>query len=115
LTLTSVGIYGVVQYSVERRVQEIGVRMALGARSREVVTLIVAQGMRPVIVGLVAGLGVSLALSSVLRQMLYGVSPRDPRTLIAVSAVLAVVALVASYLPARRATRIDPLAALRSD
>ncbi|MEP6495422.1 MAG: ABC transporter permease [bacterium] len=115
LGLTSVGIYGVVRYSVERRVHEIGVRMALGARPGTVVRLMVGQGIRPVMIGLLVGLGAFLALSRVLGQMLFRVSPHDPLTLVAVSAVLAGVATLASYLPARRATRIDPLAALRSD
>jgi len=115
LGLTSVGIYGVVAYSVARRVHEIGVRMALGARPGNVIRLVVLQGMRPVVVGLVVGLAGSLALSRALAKMLFGVSPHDPRTLLAVAAVLTASALLASYLPARRATRGDPLAAPRAE
>jgi putative ABC transport system permease protein len=115
LGLTSVGIYGVVAYSVARRVHEIGVRMALGARPATVVGLVVRQGMRPVVLGLAIGIVAALALSRTLTKMLFGVSPHDPRTLVAVVVVLMGVALLASYLPARRATRVDPLASLRSE
>jgi putative ABC transport system permease protein len=115
LGLTSVGIYGVVAYSAARRVHEIGVRMALGARPANVVVLVVGQGMRPVILGLAGGLLAALALSRLLTKMLFGVSPHDPRTLAVVALVLTAVALLASYLPARRATRVDPLTALRSE
>jgi ABC-type antimicrobial peptide transport system permease subunit len=115
LGLTSVGIYGVVAYSVARRVHEIGVRMALGARPASVVGLVVRQGMRPVVLGLVIGIVAALALSRSLTTMLFGVSPHDPRTLVVVAVVLVGVALVASYLPARHATRVDPLAALRAE
>ena len=115
LTLTCVGIYGVVAYSVAQRVHEIGVRMALGARPGSVVALVVAQGVRPAVVGLVVGLGGALALSSVLKSMLYGVGPRDPVSLGVVAFVLALVAVLASYIPARRASRVDPLTALRAD
>ena len=115
LTLTCVGIYGVVAYSVAQRVHEIGVRMALGARPGSVVALVVAQGMRPAVVGLLVGLGGALVLSRLLAKMLYGVGPRDPLSLGIVALVLATVAVVASYLPARRASLVDPLTALRSD
>jgi putative ABC transport system permease protein len=115
LGLTSVGIYGVVAYSAARRVHEIGVRMALGARPANVVVLVVGQGMRPVILGLACGLLAALALSRLLTKILFGVSPHDPRTLAVVALVLTAVALLASYLPARRATRVDPLTALRSE
>jgi putative ABC transport system permease protein len=115
LGLTSVGIYGVVSYSVARRVHEIGVRMALGARPSTVVGLVVRRGMGPVVLGLAVGIAAALALSKVLTKMLFGVSPHDPRTLIVVAVVLMAVALIASYLPARRATRVDPLTALRAE
>jgi predicted permease len=115
LTLTCVGIYGVVAYSVAQRVHEIGVRMALGARPGSVVALVVAQGVRPAVVGLLLGLAGALVLSRLLATMLYGVGPRDPLSLGLVAFVLASVAVLASYLPARRASRVDPLTALRSD
>jgi len=89
--------------------------MALGARPANVVVLVVGQGMRPVILGLAGGLLAALALSRLLTKMLFGVSPHDPRTLAVVALVLTAVALLASYLPARRATRVDPLTALRSE
>jgi putative ABC transport system permease protein len=115
LGLTSVGIYGVVSYSVARRVHEIGVRMALGARPSSVVGLVVRQGMGPVVLGLAVGFVAALALSRLLTKMLFGVSPHDPRTFVVVAVVLMAVALLASYLPARRATRVDPLTALRAE
>ena len=115
LGLTSVGIYGVVAYSVARRVHEIGVRMALGARPASVINLVVGQGMRPVVLGLAGGLIAALALSRLLTKMLFGVTPHDPRTFAVVAVALMAVALLASYLPARRATRVDPLTALRSE
>jgi predicted permease len=115
LSLTCVGIYGVVAYSVAQRVHEIGVRIALGARPGGVVALVVAQGIRPAVIGLLVGLGGALSLSRLLASMLYGVGPRDPIALAAVAIVLTTVAFVASYLPARRAARVDPLIALRSD
>jgi len=115
LGLTSVGIYGVVSYSVARRVHEIGVRMALGARPATVVGLVVRQGMAPVVLGLAVGIVAALALSRLLTKMLFGVSPHDPRTLVVVAVLLVAVALLASYLPARRATRVDPLTALRAE
>ena len=115
LVLTGIGIYGVVAYSVTRRVREIGVRMALGARSAGVVGLVVRQGMAPVLIGLAVGLGAALALGHLVAGMLYGVSTRDPASLAGVAAMLVVLALVAAYLPARRAARGDPLSALRGE
>ncbi len=113
--LTCVGIYGAVAYSVANRVHEIGVRMALGARPAGVVRLIVGQGMRPVVVGLVVGLVGAVSLSRVVRSLLFATSPHDPWVLGGVFVGLGVVALVAGYVPARRATRVDPLAALRAE
>jgi putative ABC transport system permease protein len=115
LALTCVGIYGVASYAVSQRVQEIGVRMALGARPSGVVALVVAQGVRPAAVGLVIGLALALALSRILARLLFGVGPRDPASFAAVAGVLLVVAVVASYLPARRAARVDPALALRAE
>jgi len=115
LVLTCIGIYGVVSYSVAQRVHEIGVRMALGARTANVIALVVGQGVRPAIIGLVIGLAIALDLSKVLRQMLYGVGPRDPLALVSMAALFIIVALVASFLPARRASRVDPLTALRAE
>jgi predicted permease len=115
LVLTCIGIYGVASYAVSQRVREIGVRMALGARPRSVVALVVRQGVRPAAVGLVAGLGLAFGLSKILKSMLFGVGPRDPLSFGAVAMLLLGVALVASYVPARRAARIDPASALRAE
>ena len=115
LVLAAVGIYGVISYAVSRRTHEIGVRVALGASPATVVRLVIAQGMRVVAVGVVIGLAGSLVASRLMTKLVYGVSVTDPLTYGAVAALLAAVALVASYLPARRATRIDPLVAMRAD
>jgi predicted permease len=115
LLLAAVGIYGVLAYFVGQHVREIGVRMALGASASEVVRLILLRGLYPVLAGTVAGLAGSIACSRLLAQLLYGVSTSDPLVYLAVPAFLLFTALLASYIPARRATRIDPLAALRCD
>jgi putative ABC transport system permease protein len=113
LLLACVGIYGVVAWSVARRRNEIGIRMALGARSADVHRLIIVQGLRPVLAGLAAGLLGALALGQVLGSVLFGVSARDPLTFGVVAVTLAGVAALACYVPAHRATRTDPLRALR--
>ncbi len=115
LLLASVGLYGVVAYSVLRRTHEIGIRVALGASPRNVLQLIVAQGARLVGLGLLLGIPAALALARVLRGALYGVSTADPATFTAIPVLLATVALLASYLPARRAARIEAVEALRAD
>ena len=115
LVLAAVGIYGVISYAVSRRTHEIGVRVALGASPSAVVRLVVAQGMRVVTVGVVIGLAGALLASRLMTQLVYGVRVTDPMTYVGVAALLGAVALVASYIPARRATRIDPLAAMRTD
>jgi predicted permease len=115
LVLTAIGIYGVISYAVGRRRQEIGVRMALGARASDVSRLMVRQAMRPVLLGLVAGVAAALLLTRLLAGMVYGVSVRDPLTFVLVLCVLAAVAALAAYLPSRSATRIDPSLALRAE
>jgi putative ABC transport system permease protein len=115
LVLAAVGIYGVISYAVSRRTHEIGVRVALGASPATVVRLIIAQGMRVVTVGVAIGLAGALVASRLMTTLVYGVRVTDPLTYAGVAALLVVVALVASYLPARRATRIDPLVAMRAD
>lgn len=115
LFLVVLGIYGVTAYSVSTRTQELGVRMALGATGEDVMRFVLKQGMRLVGLGLGVGLVSSLVLARLLRSHLFGVSPRDPWTLLAVLALLAAVGLLACLIPARRATRIDPMAALRSE
>jgi len=113
LLLASAGIYGVVSYSVARRTREIGIRMALGAEPAGVRALVLRQGMTPVLVGLALGLAAALALSRVLSTLLYQVSPTDPLIFAAAPLALALAALAACYVPALRATRIDPVSALR--
>jgi putative ABC transport system permease protein len=113
LVLATIGIYGVVSHSVSRRVHEIGIRMALGAERRDVMRLVVGQGMATALIGIGAGLFATLGLTRFLASMLYGVRPTDPLTILASALALAAVSLLASYIPARRATKVDPMVALR--
>ncbi|MHC4165567.1 MAG: ABC transporter permease [Planctomycetota bacterium] len=113
LAIAVVGLYGVISYSVARRTHEIGTRMALGARHVDVLKLVIKKGLILIAVGVVVGVGGALALTRVLRSFLYDVTPTDPMTFVAVSLLLTVVGLLACYIPARRATRIDPMTALR--
>jgi len=113
--LAAVGIYGVLSYSVHRRMREIGVRMALGAQSRETLGLVIQQGMKPVAVGLLVGLLGSIALTKTLAGFLYGVSANDPVTIAAVVLVLGAAGLLACWIPAQRATKMDPMIVLRHE
>jgi len=115
LTLAIVGLYGVMSYSVSQRTREIGVRMALGARRIDVVRLILGQGLRLTLMGMVIGVVCSVALTWVLRSVLYGISATDPLSFLAVAVLLTMVAAAASYVPARWATRVDPMRALRTE
>jgi putative ABC transport system permease protein len=115
MTLAAVGLYGVLSYAVTLRTREIGIRLALGAESRDVLRLVVGQGMRPALLGIAAGVGGAFALTRLMRGLLYGVGAADPVTFGAVALFLAAVAFGATWLPARRAARLDPLPALRSE
>lgn len=115
LLLALVGIYGVVAHAVSERTQEIGVRMALGAHGLDVLRMMLGQGLRPIGAGLLAGLAGAAALSRLMTSLLYDVSPTDPLTIGGVAALLFCTALLAAYIPARRASRIDPIVALRSE
>ena len=113
LALASLGIYGVIAYSTRQRTQEIAIRMAMGASASDVVRLVMGRGVRLTLLGLALGLAGSVAVARLLRTHLYGVTPLDPATFGSVALLLAAVALAASYLPACRATRVEPSEALR--
>ena len=113
MSLAVVGIYGVISYSVAQRTHEIGIRMALGAERLQVLRLMVGQGMGLTLVGVAIGLIGALCMGRFIASLLYGVKSTDPATLAVVSSILIAVSLMASYIPARRATKVDPMVALR--
>jgi ABC-type antimicrobial peptide transport system permease subunit len=115
LLLAAVGLYGLMAYTVSRRTHEIGVRMALGARRQDVLASILREGARLTLAGLAVGAICAAVLSRIVGNLLYGVTANDPLTYCGAALLLAVVALIAAYLPARRASRIDPMVALRYD
>ena len=115
LVLAAGGIYGVMSYAVSRRTREIGLRLTLGARRGDVLRLILSQALRRLAIGGALGLAGAWLSTRALTTMLYGVQPTDPLTFAAVPAILAITALAASYLPARRASRVDPMVAMRVD
>jgi predicted lysophospholipase L1 biosynthesis ABC-type transport system permease subunit len=115
LILSSLGIFGVISYSVNQRTQEIGIRMALGASPRSVQFGVIRQTMRLVLLGIVIGGAGAWALARLLGALLYGIAPSDPATFLLMTGVLTIAALAAGYLPARRASTVDPMSALRSN
>lgn len=115
LVLAAVGLYGVIAYGVAQRAHEIGVRVALGARPGAIVARVVAGGLRLAAVGVALGAVLAVATSRVLGSLLYGVNPADPVTFVAITLLVVAIALVASYVPARRALRIEPIEALRAE
>jgi putative ABC transport system permease protein len=115
ILLTAIGIYGVMSYAVTQRTREIGIRMALGADRHDVLGLVLRQGVTMVMLGLSVGVIAALLMTRVLRTLLFGVSPTDPAVFAGIIVLLSTTAALATYVPARRATRVDPLVALRDE
>ena len=115
MAMAAVGVFGVMSYAVNMRSREMGIRMALGARPATVRRMVVADGMKPALLGVALGLGGAIWLTRLMTTLLFGVAPGDPATLAAAATLLLVTAAIACYLPARRATTVDPLIVLRTE
>jgi ABC-type antimicrobial peptide transport system permease subunit len=115
LLLACIGLYGLLSYEVARRTREIGIRVALGAQRRDVLRMVVGQGFSLVLVGILVGIGTALGVTRYLQSLLFEVPPTDPITYLTVCVMLGAVALLACYIPARRASRVDPMVALRDE
>jgi putative ABC transport system permease protein len=113
--LATIGIYGVMSYATAQRTHEIGIRMALGAQHREIMTMVLREGMALALIGLGIGLAGAFAVTRILSSLLYEINTRDPFTFVAVSLLVVLVALSACYIPARRATQLDPMIVIRSE
>ena len=115
LIVAAIGVYSTVSYAVSRRTQEFGMRIALGARTADVLRQVVGEGMRTVVLGVLVGVALALAAGKLVASLLYGIKPNDPVAIVVVATVLLAIAIVASLVPALRATRADPVTALRAD
>jgi putative ABC transport system permease protein len=115
LLLAAIGIYSVLSYSVRQRVPEIGIRLALGARMTDVLRMVVIEGMKPTLFGVAIGMAAALAMGRLVASMIFQVKPSDPATFLAVAALLAFIALLACIIPAYRASKVDPVIALRNE
>jgi putative ABC transport system permease protein len=115
LVLAAVGIYSIMSYTVTQRTSEIGIRMSLGAEARDIMRLIVGQALKLVGIGILVGVIVALGATRVMTTLLYGITATDPLTFVSICLIIGAIALIASYVPANRATKVDPLVAIRYD